>query len=74
MKNNFIWILGVFFLLSSCAKEEIVEKHDNGEAKLVFLYKEDNGKKIKVKEKVFVCLFFFLFLISSLVNTPYIMG
>lgn len=50
MKNNFIWILGVFFLLLSCTKEEIVEKHDNGEAKLVFLYKEDNGKKIKVKE------------------------
>jgi antitoxin component YwqK of YwqJK toxin-antitoxin module len=50
MKNNFIWILGVFFLLLSCTKEEIVEKHDNGEAKLVFLYKQDNGKKIKVKE------------------------
>ena len=50
MKRNFTWILGIFFLLCSCAKEEIVEKYDNGEAKLVHYYKEENGKKIKVKE------------------------
>ena len=50
MKRNFTWILGIFFLLLSCTKEEIVEKYDNGEAKLVHYYKEENGKKIKVKE------------------------
>jgi antitoxin component YwqK of YwqJK toxin-antitoxin module len=50
MKRNFIWILGVLFLIVSCAKEEIIEKYDNGEAKLVYFFKEENGKKIKVKE------------------------
>jgi antitoxin component YwqK of YwqJK toxin-antitoxin module len=50
MKNNLIWILGICFLMLSCSKEEIIEKYDNGEAKLVYLFKEDNGKKIKTKE------------------------
>lgn len=50
MKRNIIYVLGLFFLFISCTKEEIVEKYDNGEAKLVYLFKEDNGKKIKVKE------------------------
>jgi antitoxin component YwqK of YwqJK toxin-antitoxin module len=50
MKKNLILIFGVFFLILSCTKEEVIEKYDNGASKLVYLYKEDNGKKIKVKE------------------------
>jgi hypothetical protein len=48
MKKNLILIFGVFFLILSCTKEEVIEKYDNGASKLVYLYKEDNGKKIKV--------------------------
>lgn len=51
MKNSIICILsGLLIFFSSCAKEEIIETHDNNSPKLVYVFKDNNGKKIKVKE------------------------
>jgi antitoxin component YwqK of YwqJK toxin-antitoxin module len=51
MKNNVFLMLGVLLMVfSSCAKKEVIETYENNSPKLVYEYKDINGKKVKVKE------------------------
>lgn len=51
MKRNAILILGLLvFLVSSCTKKEVIEKYEDDSPKLVYVFKERKGSKVKVKE------------------------
>ncbi len=51
MKKNAVLILGLLmFFVSSCTKKEIIEKYEDNSPKLIYIFKDSNGKKTKVKE------------------------